>query len=372
MTPLKSNHTPDVRSTLIGAVQGPYGFLTLTVLVIEGILVAIVPSADPPTVTTLVYGMIGTLVFLILTFAVLVVLRPLHLLPPSPPYLLPPSPPSPPPPVKDFRTGFFKADFYEYLRDPAKRRAEMADNLKAEKVVAIHFIREDFQIGFRAYKGLSPIRRGRDGLLPLRVYTNFRGIESTVNYFDWIDNKQHPTIGSRTAVSPTSTPVLSVNSPCHLSVFKFYNDSPRPDAFHVNPFSVDTDSDVSLHHYVVVRNEDLSRWHPNKFVFEVRSDGTIDFSPAVYVPARSLSTDAQEIISKFLMAVPSPNLQPAAMKHFQSVKRHIGEIFHETSFKSDVTVFWLGRNASETNLFLGYAFSPPNFGGDVMTAVGSA
>jgi hypothetical protein len=103
-----------------------------------------------------------------------------------------------------------------------------------------------------------------------------------VDYFDWNKDDDRPTIESRTTIQPKRKPFVTINpksGPRNLSIFKYYDDPGHPDSFQVNPFPVG--SSVPLNHYVVVRNEDLSKWNPNKFVFEVKPDGTIDFSLAV-------------------------------------------------------------------------------------------
>ena len=262
--------------------------------------------------------------------------------------------------VRDFTTGPFKKDFYDDIRQTAKAKAETAGNLNIEKLVVIHFIRDEFQIGFRAYKGISLMRRDTDGVLPLYVSTTFGGPSLTVDYFDWGDNEARPTIRSRPTVQPNRRPIVTVNAnagPRNLSIFKFYDDPGRSDGFHVNPFPAG--SNVPLNHYVVVRNEDLSKWNPNKFVFEAKPDGTIDFSSAVYVtatPSNPILRDAEEILSKFIIPIPDSTLLPQAKEHFNTVKERINEIFHENSFRENVTVFWLEQKASETNLVLGYVF----------------
>ena len=348
----------DARSVITGAVQNPLGFFTLAVLIIEGILGALAYRAEGLDFTLLVCGMLGLFALLILAFAVLVHRNQNIFIPVGAPHVETEARTV----SKDFVTGFFKKDFYDKMRDAATRVRKNAENLKIEKITVIHYIRNDFQIGFRAYEGLSPIRRDADGSLPLYVSTDWGGRAVTVDYFDWNDDASPPAIGSRTAVQPNGTPAVTVNAkagPRHLSIFKYYDDLRRTDFFHVNAFSVG--SDVPLNHYVVVRNDDLAKWNPNKFIFEVKPDGSIDFASAVYV-TRPILKDAQEnharkILSKFVAIADLPKSDET--EHFHKVREHINEIFHENSFRQDVTVFWLQRKANEINLFLVYVFPPP-------------
>jgi len=349
----------DARSVITGAVQSPLGFFTLAVLIIEGILGALAYRAEGLDFTLLVCGMLGLFALLILEFAVLTHRNPNIFIPVGAPHIKTEERTV----FKDFVTGFFKNDFYDKMRDSATRTRMNTENLKIEKITVIHYIRNDLQIGFRSYEGLSPIRRDADGSLPLYVSTDWGGPAATVDYFDWNDDANSPAIGSRTAVQPNKTPAVSVSAkagPRHLSIFKYYDDLRRTDFFHLNPFPVD--SDVPLNHYVVVRNEDLAKWNPNKFIFAVKPDRSIEFASAVYV-TRPILKDAQEnharkVLSKFFAIGDLPKSDET--EHYHKVREHINEIFHEKSFRQDVTVFWLQRKANETNLFLAYVF-PPRF-----------
>jgi hypothetical protein len=348
---------PEKRGAVIGAVRNVLNFFTLAILIPEAILAMLVASATGDQRTILIYGMLGIFPGVIVIFAVLVLLRPQLF------FRTEPSPVSTAKPdFSDFLTGFFKndAEFFNQMRKVGTRTAEAAQNLKAEKLTVIHYIRNDFQIGFRAYQGLFPTKRDRDGILPLVVATDRAGRRSTVDYFEWDDDRSSPASQPRTAAATNATPTVTVseNGPRNLSIFQFYKDPDRPgDWFLINPFSLGPD--VILDHHVVVRNEDLSRWNPNKFIFEVRSDGTISFSSAVYTtaphqrgPASSNLTDACHILSRF-SAIP---ISARANNNFRNVKEHIDEIFQNDSFKADVTVFSLARKADETNLVLAYIF----------------
>src|SRR5260370_3837231 len=114
--------------------------------------------------------------------------------------------------VRDFTTGPFKKDFYDDIRQTAKAKAETAGNLNIEKLVVIHFIRDEFQIAFQAYKGISLMRRDTDGVLPLYVSTTFGGPSLTVDYFDLGYNEARPTIRSRPTVQPNRRPIVTVNA----------------------------------------------------------------------------------------------------------------------------------------------------------------
>jgi hypothetical protein len=264
---------------------------------------------------------------------------------------------------RDFRTGTFKDDvkFFDGIRKAAARRVKGAENIKIGKLVVLHYIRDDFQIGFRAYENLSLISSDTEGYLPLYIATDRWGPASIVDYFEWDDDAHPPEIGS-TTVPPKTTPALTIrgNRPRNLSIFHFYRDpvGRGGDWFWVNPFSVG--SHVRLSHYVVVRNDDLARWNPNKFVFQVEPNSSIGFSPAVYVmlspePNNAKLKDARKLVSKFL-AIPEPDLKKSLPTDFAKVKQHVSEIFSGGSFSPDVTVFWLNRPAKETNLFLAYTF----------------
>jgi hypothetical protein len=271
-------------------------------------------------------------------------------------------------PSKDFLTGFFKNDveFFNRIRLAATTKATAAENVKIGKLIVLHYIREDFQIGFRAYEELSLIKYDTDGVLPLYVVTDRGGPASIVDYFEWNDDSRPPEIGSKTA-PPKSTPVLTVSAkgPRHVSIFQFYRDPVGPgDWFRVNPFSVG--SDVILNHYVVVQNEDLTRWNPNKFVFQVEPDGTIGFSSAVYTTVSSRQRpvsphllDAQELLSKFLAIPDSALTRSPPATHLVNVREYVNQIFRKDSFLPNVTVFRLQRKADESNLLLVYAFPTP-------------
>jgi hypothetical protein len=211
--------------------------------------------------------------------------------------------------TSDFRTGFFgdERQFFDNIRKSASRATDTPTNLTIEKVVVIHYIRDHFQIGFRSYEGLSRIKHDAEGLLPLYATTTWSGIVDPVSYFTWNDNVSRPEIASRTAGRPGTRPSIAVTAagPRHLSIFQYYDDQ-GPDFFSVNPFAVS--SGISFSHYVIVRNDDLGAWNPNKFIFEMGRNGEIGFSSAVYtIPASGTEvlTDAQAVLSRFISA-PDP------------------------------------------------------------------
>lgn len=361
--------TPDKQAQLhahsiIGAVQTPLGFFTLIALIIEAVLGAFAARASGLDFTILVCGILITFILLIVSVVLLLSrLGPAALLQgaPSQTPAIGAVAPSRDYMSTDFNTGFFKndIDFFNKIRKSVARN-EPTLHIKVEKLIVLHYIRDEFQIGFRAYEGLSPISPDTESLLPLHVVTDRGGRAMTVDYFEWNDQSA-PAIGSRTAPDGQSPAVtVAAKGPRSLCIFKLYKDPGRPDWFVVNPFRVAASTPLS--HYVVVRNTDLAKWNPNKFVFDVKPDGTIGFSSAVYVSLESQDSapnpsliEAEQLLSKFF-AIPQSTPPSPAEVHSIEVRKRLNEIFDDATFSPEVTVFSVQRKANETGLILAYTF----------------
>jgi len=145
-----------------------------------------------------------------------------------------------------------------------------AKDVLANNVIVLHYVREDYQMGFRAYEGLQLIDRTRQRFLPLLAMTDYEGRLQVVDYLTWDTTSSF--MYSSDSGSKNVPPVIAVSDATSLSIFQFYNDPKRPDFFWVNPVSVEPASrDTYLSHYVIIKKEDLGRWNPNKFVFDVRT-----------------------------------------------------------------------------------------------------
>jgi hypothetical protein len=272
--------------------------------------------------------------------------------------------------------NFLCRDFPNMLMDECnsifyeiRRRLPRAgpQDVNVRKVIVLHYISPSYQVGFRAYKGLAPIKPRQEGRLPLYVRTSFSGSQKTVEYFTWPTKSSTPAagipkFGIRESNSRHSPPTITItdDEPQNLAIFKNYGDAHQPDFFMINPISIE--SKEGLHHYVIVKNSDLENWNPNKFIFNLKERkifrGSIIFSNAVYI---TLSDDdrrligARQLLQRFSQLQP-PNRHPSENEHFDLAKNYVKDIFAGNNFQTKVTVFFRRMNAEETNLFLAYYF----------------
>ena len=250
--------------------------------------------------------------------------------------------------------------FYQIGR--VRRRHTVPTNVKVREVVVLHYIAPEHQVQLRAYKDLALINDKQIGTLPLYVRTSFSGAEKTVEYFTWLNSSVIPEAGMPKLYiveSPFPPPTIQIRNdyPENLVIFKHYGDKDQPDFFLINPVAIK--SSGHLEHYVIVRNEDLSNWNPNKFIFETKPSKfrirkTVVFSDAVYI---TLDDADERFVKVKQLLVQFDQLQRQALDeqrsdNFKDTNTYLGTILNDAK----VTVFFCRMNTEETNLFLAYFF----------------
>jgi hypothetical protein len=204
------------------------------------------------------------------------------------------------------------------------------------------------------------LKKKNEVRFPLYVATTFSGSATTVDYFHWQDDSEPPIVGSRTASPPPPVITISDDKPRNLAIFQCYSDAEQPDFFIINPFFIE--SSGHLNHYVVVKNDDLKLWNPNKFVFRIKPSRIrciIEFSNAVYtslkagVPADEQYLNEARVLLTTFTSIPDSG-SGGGSGNLQNVRDRLPEIFKNNDFREDVTLFHCQMSTKETNAILAY------------------
>ena len=270
------------------------------------------------------------------------------------------------PPVRaDLSPRFFhnSPDFFDEIR--REHIPQKAENASAAKIVYLHYIRDDYQVGFREYVNLRRINQSQPGRVPFVVIASNVPVTNPIDLIEW-----SPSLGPsgrKLFYDKKSNSFSYVIERDGLNAFtyKFFNDPKRHgDWFNIplSQFYSESHRDVGeIVDYVIVKNGDSKFWNPNKWVFDIAPDDTLAFSPAVYVsasvlPAASLR-EATDMLKAFLRRDCKADVsRPYECDNYRDVSAKVKEIFSATGFKNDVTIFEYRTTASKNDLVLIYKF----------------